>query len=294
MTNDQLRAFVAVVEQGSFRAAANHIHKTQPSVSAAVATLEQQFDFQLFSRDSYRPSLTTEGKTFYRQAKQLLGRVSELESLGHHLARGAVPSLSISLSAMCALPPGLERIRRFCDRQPQLQLNIATEHLSGVLEKLLNESADLAIGPHTGLDDRFEFVEISRLTMITVARPGFIDLAADATIPQHLLRKRPHILLSDTGSVAPFDHINVLPGGQRWYVSDYMMKKSLLLAGMGWARTPLHMVEAELKNGELTALKVENFNYRSQVPIYLIRLRDQARSGLAKEFWQQMLQLDEG
>lgn len=293
MTNDQLRAFVAVVEQGSFRAAANHIHKTQPSVSAAVSTLEQQFEFQLFSRDSYRPSLTAEGKAFYRQAKQLLGRVSELEALGHHLARGTVPSLSISLSAMCALPPGLERIQRFCDRQPQLQLNITTEHLSGVLEKLLNESADLAIGPHTGLDDRFEFVEITRITMITVARPGFLDHPNDSAVPQALLRNRPHVLLSDTGSVAPFDHINVLPGGQRWYVGDYMMKKSLLLAGMGWARIPLHMVEPELDRGELEALNVESFNSRSQVPIYLIRLRDQARSGLAKELWQEMLQIDE-
>ncbi|RDE19831.1 LysR family transcriptional regulator [Motiliproteus coralliicola] len=294
MTNDQLRAFVAVVEQGSFRAAANHIHKTQPSVSAAVATLEQQFDFQLFSRDSYRPSLTTEGKAFYRQAKQLLGRVNELEALGHHLARGTVPTLSISLSAMCTLPPGLEQIRRFADRQPQLQLNITTEHLSGVVEKLIKETADLAIGPYTGLDDRFEYVEISRLTMITVARPDLLNLPEEASVPQALLRNRPHILLSDTGSVAPFDHINVLPGGQRWYVGDYMMKKSLLMAGMGWARIPQQMVEAELNSGELTALKVENFNYRSQVPIYLIRLRDQARSGLAKEFWQQMLQLDEG
>ncbi|MCW8886927.1 MAG: LysR family transcriptional regulator [Motiliproteus sp.] len=288
MTNDQLRAFTAVVEQGSFRAAALHIHKTQPSVSAAVASLEQQFEFRLFNRDSYRPTLTTEGKAFYPQAKQLLGQVGELEALGHRLAQGEVPSLSISLSAMCALPPGLERVQRFCDRHPQLQLNISTQHLSGVLEQLHLEKADLAIGPHTGLDDRYEFIDLSQITMITVATPDFIGLSGAESVPQALLRGHPHILLSDTGSVNPFDHINVVPGGQRWYVGDYLVKKTMLLAGMGWARIPKHMIEDELDNGQLIPLKVENFNYRSQVPIYLIRLRDIPQSEMAKGLWQEM------
>lgn len=292
MTNDQLRAFIAVVEQGSFRAAASYIHKTQPSISAAVSALEAQFDFRLFSRDSYRPTLTTEGKAFYRQAKGLLGQVSELEALGHQLAQGAQPSLSISLSAMCALPPGLDRISRFCERHPQLQLKISTQHLSGVLEQLQLEKADLAIGPHTGLDDRYEFVEITRITMITVATPNFVEPDDKSVVSQAQLRARPHILLSDTGSAGPFDHINVLPGGQRWYVSDYLMKKTLLLAGMGWARMPLHMIETELADNQLVPLQVERFNACNQVPIYLIRLRHQPLSELAREFWEEMLHID--
>ena len=136
MTNDQLRAFIAVVEQGSFRAAADYIFKTQSTVSAAVRTLEQQFGLQLLSRESYRPSLTAEGKVFYRQARKLLSQAHELEMLGHQLAQGSEPTLSISLSAMCAIPPGLDSMKRFCDRNPQMRLSISTEHLSGVLEQL--------------------------------------------------------------------------------------------------------------------------------------------------------------
>jgi DNA-binding transcriptional LysR family regulator len=98
--------------------------------------------------------------------------------------------------------------------------------------------------------------------------------------------------VADTGSRAPFDHINILPGGQRWFVKDYQVKKALLLAGMGWARIPLHMVEPELLRDELLPLQVENFASRSDVPIYLIRLRHSPLSELAMGFWNAMLASD--
>jgi len=287
MTNDQLRAFVAVVEQGSFRAAAEHIFKTQSTVSAAVRTLEQQFEFSLLNRDSYRPTLTVEGKAFYQQAKQLLVHAQQLELLGHQLAQGAEPRLAISLSAMCAIPPGLKALKRFCDQYPKMRLTITTEHLSGVLEQLRIENADLAIGPHHDLDDRYEFIEIAKLSMVTVAAPGYLGQGSNKTICQQRIRSYPHILLSDSGS-SPLDHVNVIPGGQRWYVNDYQMKKTLMLAGMGWARMPEHMIEAELKSGELIPLDIEDFKCCSREPVYLIRLRHQPLSELASECWKAM------
>jgi len=289
MTNEQLRVFLAVAEEGSFRGAAARVFKTQSTVSAAVRSLEQEFGFQLFNRDSYRPGLTAEGRTFYRQAKRVLGQVQELEALGHRLAEGEAPSLKLSLSAMCAFPLWLDTVRRFCGEHPRMRLNISTQHLSGVLEPLVREKVDLAIGPHTGLHDRFEFVEIGDIGMVTVAAPGYIEAADSRVIPLCELRNRPHILISDSGSLAPFDHINVIAGGERWYVSDYQMKKALLLAGLGWARIPDLMVEAELASGQLLALQVENFSSRSRVPIYLIRLRDLPLSELAQAFWQAMI-----
>ncbi len=288
MTNEQLRAFIAVVERGSFRAAAGQVFKTQSTVSAAVRALEDEFELQLFSRDSYRPALTPAGKAFYREARKLLGQVQRLEILGHHLAQGAAPSLALSLSAMCAYPLWLETVKEFCGRYPQMHLSINTQHLSGIVESLLQEKADLAMGPHTGLDERFDFVRVGDIDMLTVAAPSYLSGAGERVIGQAELRGCPHILLSDTGSVSPFDHVHVIPGGQRWYVGDYQMKKALLVAGMGWARMPAQMVQAQLASGELVALEVENFTSRSRVPIYLIRLRDMPLSELAQGFWQEM------
>ncbi len=288
--NEQLRAFIAVVEHGSFRAAANAIFKTQPTLSAAIKSLEQQFDLQLLSRDGYRPSITNEGKVFYQRAKELLQQADELEILAHELARQETPTLSLSISAMCAQPLGINSIKAFCQKYANMRLNLNTEHLSGVLEQLLLGKADLAIGPHTGLDQTYEFVEISHIRMLTVIAPNSPITATDQPIAQRILKDFPHILISDSGSVAPFDHVNLLNnGGQRWYVNDYQMKKTLLLAGMGWARIPQHMIETELEQGLLLPIDIENFASQSRVPIYLIRLKHQAMGQLAKQFWKEML-----
>jgi DNA-binding transcriptional LysR family regulator len=290
MTNEQLRAFIAVVEHGSFRAAATAIFKTQPTISASIKALEHQFDLHLLDREGYRPILTAEGKTFYRHAKQLVQQATELEMLGHELAQQDTPTLSLSLSAMCALPPGLDTIKAFCNKHPSMRLNINTEHLSGVLEQLQLDKADLAIGPHMGLDDHYEFIEISHINMITVMAPNSLPINTHTKLSHKALLHFPHILISDSGSVAPFDHVNVLNGEQRWYVNDYQMKKTLLLAGMGWARVPQHMIENELEQGLLLPLEIDNFNSTSRVPIYLIRIKHHPLSSLAKMFWEEMLE----
>jgi DNA-binding transcriptional LysR family regulator len=288
MKNDQLKAFVAVVEHGSFRAAASALFKTQSTVSASVKTLETEFGVQLFNRDAYRPSLTSAGKVFYREAKKLVAQVHDLEVLGHQLATGIEQRLSICLSAVCVIPPELNTVKRFSAMHPDMRLSISTGHMSGVLEGLRLEKTDLAIGPHHGLDDRYEFQEISQIHMTTVAAPNYIPVGPDTLISQAQMRQYPHILISDTGT-SPLDHVNVLTGGQRWFVNDYHIKKTLILASMGWARIPAHMVQREVADGRLVELAIENFNYTGSMPIYLIRLRGHPHSELAREFWDEVV-----
>jgi DNA-binding transcriptional LysR family regulator len=289
MTNDQLRAFVAVVENGSFRSAAEHMYKTQPTVSAAVQALEHQFNFQLFNRDAYRPKLTAEGKVFYRQAKKILVQAKQLEKLGYQLSQGVSPSLSICMSVICANVIILNRIKIFCAEFPDLMINISGEHLHGVSDQLELEKADLAIGPRYGLGDQHEFVELGQIETVTVAAPNYID--AKETIIRHKeLYQYPHILIDNPNvkSKPEESYINVLDAGKRWFVNDYQMKKELLIAGMGWARMPKHMIESELAGGQLITLDVENFHSQSQVPVYLIRLRQQPMSMVVESFWKVM------
>lgn len=286
MKSEQLQTLVSVVEQGSFRAAARALHKTQPTVSATINALEREYGVRLLDRDSYRPRLTPEGSLFYREAKRLLKQVADFEEMGHSLAAGRAPRLSLSLSVMCVIPPELDKIKAFCARYPDLRLQISTEHKSGVGEQLLTGKAEIALGPFSSIDNSFEVFEIGRVPMITVATPAFI--AAEGPLSQKTLKPKPQILISDTGSRPLYSYENIISGGVHWYVKDYQVKKTLLKAGMGWARIPHHMVKTELETGELVALEVENFRYREDVPIYMMRLRHLALSAIAAEFWQLM------
>ncbi|MEM8951333.1 MAG: LysR family transcriptional regulator, partial [Pseudomonadota bacterium] len=62
MTLDQLLALDAIVATGTFRGAAERLNKAQSAVSHQIRKLEDRLRFDLFSRDEYRPRLTTEGE----------------------------------------------------------------------------------------------------------------------------------------------------------------------------------------------------------------------------------------
>jgi DNA-binding transcriptional LysR family regulator len=291
MKLDQLRAFIAVVETGSFRSAADSIHKTQPGISAAVKALEEQYGLQLFDRNSYRPTLTAAGHAFFQQSKKLMSQVLQLENLGHDLAQGTEAPLQLCLSQMALDDDCMSRIKAFQLQHADIALDITTDHLYGVQEKLTKNKCEIAIGPRYGLDDRHAFIELNKITMTAVISPTLLATlnASDAKIKQQALYSIPQILVNDTTANASENgHRYVLPTGKRWYVNDFQAKKTLLLHGLGWARMPKHCIQSELENGQLVPIEVENFTSQNQLPIFMIRLRHQTQSSQANVFWEMM------
>jgi DNA-binding transcriptional LysR family regulator len=291
MKLDQLRAFIAVVETGSFRSAADAIHKTQPGISAAVKALEEQYGILLFDRNSYRPTLTSEGHAFFQQSKKLMSQVLQLENLGHDLAQGTEAPLQLCLSQMALDDDCMSRIKAFQYQHANIALDITTDHLYGVQEKLAKNKCEIAIGPRYGLDDRHAFIELNKITMIAVISPELLATlnTSDTKIKQQSLYAIPQILVNDTTANASENgHRYVLPTGKRWYVNDFQAKKTLLVHGLGWARMPKHCIQAELDNGQLVPIEVENFTSQNQLPIFMIRLRHQTQSSQANVFWEMM------
>jgi len=285
MNYSNLKAFIAVVEQGSFRAAANSLYKTQSTISASIANLEGEFGLLLFDRESYRPTLTHSGKVFYEEAKHTLKQVTQLEKLGHSLAASGAPHLSLAFSALCVQLEDLIQMQQFASDYPELELNMMTENLSGLKEALVTEKADIALSPNYAYDDSFERELLANVQLITVAAPHFMPDISERILIQDDIRNKPQILIADTGTQERFDHKFVLDNGRRWYVNDYMIKKRLLLAGLGWARIPLHMVEDDLHAKRLLKLDIEGFEHTSDIPIYLVR-RKEPHTKIAEDCWQ--------
>ncbi|RBO86136.1 LysR family transcriptional regulator [Marinomonas aquiplantarum] len=292
MKIDQIKAFIAVVETGSFRSAAEAIHKTQPSVSAAIKALESQYDITLFDRNSYRPGLTPEGHAFFRQCKKLMSQVTQLDSLGHDLAKGVeTPPLHLCLSQMSLDQNCVERIQAFQQQYSDVDIDITTDHLYGLQDKLAKGKCDITIGPRYGLDDRHSLLELYKMEMITVMSSNLLEqlnLTAKK-VKQTALQSVPQILVINTASDgSSHGHRHVLTTGKRWYVNDFQAKKSLLLNSMGWARMPKHMILSELENEQLVPIEVDNFMSRNHVPIYMVRLRQQTHSYQVNLFWEMM------
>lgn len=73
----QLRAFVAVVEEGSFTRAARRIFVTQSAVSHSLRALEQQLACRLLDRSRKRVSVTTEGELLLQRCRAIFFEIDQ-------------------------------------------------------------------------------------------------------------------------------------------------------------------------------------------------------------------------
>ncbi|WP_281560743.1 LysR family transcriptional regulator [Thalassomonas sp. RHCl1] len=76
-----LQYFVAVFEKRSFSAAAKTCYVAQPSISAAVAQLEQHLNTSLFNRHARGVNPTNSGDKLYPLAKQLIGQADAIKTV---------------------------------------------------------------------------------------------------------------------------------------------------------------------------------------------------------------------
>ncbi|MCJ8314057.1 MAG: LysR family transcriptional regulator [Saccharospirillaceae bacterium] len=285
MTNEKLKMFIAVAQLGSFRGAAKALHKTQSTISAAVKSLEDQFGILFFDRDSYRPELTLEGKSFYRRALVVLKQVKSLESLGHQMAAGVESEFHIVISGVCPLPYPLSKIKTVMDEFPETEFKVTTEILGGVMERLNSGEAALAITPKIGIKSQHEAIAIDTLSLINVVKPGYIKSDQTGTISQEDIAQYSQIIIRDTAQHQPKMNVNVLDAGRQWSVNDYATKKELTIAGLGWGRLPKHLITQELEKGQLIPFNVEGVPTTAEATVMLVRKRDSIIGPVGSRLW---------
>ncbi|WP_427983758.1 LysR family transcriptional regulator [Agarivorans sp.] len=141
----QLRQFVAVVQLGSFTAAAKQLGIAQPAISATIKKLEQQLSIQLLQRNERKVSLSAEGEVLYQHATQLLKQAEDTEQAMQSLKGLDSGTVTIGIPSMMGsyfFPPLL---MAFKSQYPQLNLSVIDAGTELVRQKLLNGELDLGI-----------------------------------------------------------------------------------------------------------------------------------------------------
>jgi DNA-binding transcriptional LysR family regulator len=119
-----LRYFTAVVQWKGYREASRRLHIAQPSISEAVATLEQELELKLFSRVGRTAQLTPEGEVFYAEAVRTLAQAESAINTAKRAAKGELGKLSIGFigSATFVFLPGL--VRSYKAQYPGVKLKL--------------------------------------------------------------------------------------------------------------------------------------------------------------------------
>ena len=92
----QIQSFIAVAEAGSITLAADRINISQPSISTAIAHLDQELDVQPFvRRHAQNLMLTAVGKTLLIEAKRLIERAEQLYAVASDVTNDVRGRLSL-------------------------------------------------------------------------------------------------------------------------------------------------------------------------------------------------------
>src|SRR3979411_84326 len=92
---DQLRGFIASVDEGSFSAAARRLRRAQSAVSELVSSLEDQIGVTLFDRSGRYPKLTAEGAVLLADARGVVAGLDFMKARAKGIAAGLEPELSV-------------------------------------------------------------------------------------------------------------------------------------------------------------------------------------------------------
>src|SRR5580704_18498563 len=94
---DQFEVFAAVVEEGSFAAAARRLNRAQSAITYAIQKLEDQSGIALFDRSAYRPVLTEAGKNLLPRIRRILADVEGYRLHARQMAMGIEDELRLAV-----------------------------------------------------------------------------------------------------------------------------------------------------------------------------------------------------
>ena len=184
---EDMQAFTAVVETGSFTAAAERLNANKSAVSRRVSALEERLGAQLLKRTTRTVNLTATGRSFYERAARLLADLDEAESAvaqEHGELRGRLRiALPLSFGLMHMTAP----INEFARLHPRVAFDL---DLSDRFVDLVQEDIDVAVRIGRLTDSSLIARRLFSSRIIAAASPDYLEANGTPDTPQDLAEHR--------------------------------------------------------------------------------------------------------
>jgi DNA-binding transcriptional LysR family regulator len=255
---EALIAFAAVIDGGSFSAAAARLGQTPSGVSRTISRLERQLGMTLIHRTTRRLDLTEEGAWLLGRARSVLAELTNTEA--EAAARRSQPA---GLVRVNAATPALDHllaplVPAFLDAYPLVQLELASGE---TVVDLIEERADLAIRIGQLPDSTLNARRLGSSRVRVMAAPGYLERHGAPVNVDDLAQ---HRLLGFTAPAALNTWPLLHPGGEGWTITPAVTASSgetvrhLALAGAGIACLSDFMTRADLAAGTLVPVLEEH------------------------------------
>ncbi len=260
----QLRQFVAVAEESSFRRAAQRLHVSQPPLSVAVQKLEADIGVTLLDRTRHHVRLTVAGEAFLVEARRTLAHAQQSVHIAQRAAAGKLGTLRLSFVPSAALNVVPELLRAFREDYPDVNLVLTSDTTSQQKAALLSGATDVGIVVPP-LRDAGDFrVHNFRDEELVLAVPVLHPLAGQARVQLRDLAAEPFVGFASSDGPG-FEGVVMAACRDCGFVpnfvqvaSDMQIILTLVSSGLGVALVPQSL--QALKSRYLAFLQVRRRN----------------------------------
>lgn len=256
---DKLRAltvFTAVVERGSFAAAAEHLGLSRTAASRMVMDLEAQLGAMLLNRTTRRISLTQTGEAYLGRARSVLEQLDEADREASR--RTTRPSGRLRLSAPMSfgirhLAP---RLKDYMDAYPDMQLDLV---LNDRQVDLVDEGFDLAIRIGRLAPSSLIARKIASSRLILCAAPSYLQLHGQpetlSDLSAHRCLGYPYWSGRDAWTFSAADgRAHTVPVKNQLWCNNGDALMNAAISGLGVVLQPDFIVHQAIRDGQLVEL----------------------------------------
>ncbi|MBT7376396.1 MAG: LysR family transcriptional regulator [Porticoccaceae bacterium] len=237
----QLRGFIAIADAGSFAEACEHLHLSQPALSAAIRKMEEAIGGQLFARSTRTVSLTPEGAQFLPVARRLLADWNEgfddLRGL-FALQRGKLSMAAMPSFASNCLP---QVVADFGRQYPNININVQDIVMEDVIAAVQSGRVELGVTFASDTEDSLDFQPLFNDRFIAIM-PRDHQLADSETLAFSALLDYPLVALNRGSSTRRWTDSAIARAGAQppkiFEASQLTTVGSMVAAGVGVAVVP--------------------------------------------------------
>ncbi len=286
ITLKQLRALVAIAENGSLTAAAEVLGLTPPAVSTQLKLLEENLGVRLMMRgNDGKTSLTSPGEEVFRSTKQIEASLTNCYEKVKSIRQGKLGYLAIGVvSTGKYFAPQL--VSMFQEENPNIQVGLRIGNREEIITHVMEGAVDVAI---MGRPPRSPIVTAEILgphPHIFIAPKGHRLATGRDVLPDDLLGETFLVRERGSGTRILMERLLDRLGEGRPYETVGMGTnetiKQAVIAGLGIAFISGHTVANELADGRLVQIKAPG------VPIirqwFLMHRRDMPLTAVTEKF----------
>ena len=246
-----IRAFIRVVEAGSFAEAARQLGTAKSVITKRVNQLEEHMQLELLHRSTRKLNLTDTGADFYQRSVRIISELDEAKSAVKSIEWALSGRLRVSCISSFTASYLADDLCEFQRAHPELQIEL--QQHDRIIDPV-QEGFDISLQPSVSRSGIIESVSILPIRRVVVATPAYLQKFGHPETREDLSTHRfAHNNHVQPNSAIPFldgNNIRPVPISPVLLTNTIWMLQAAVMSGECMALMPIFFVDKQLASGE--------------------------------------------